>query len=146
MIIAGKWLVAEDGMPRPVVLVTVPGDGGQLYPEHFLIDSGADRTVFSADFATRLGLPLQLPLSGTGLMGVGGLSEYRLVKTSLEFSRDDGGAARVQGEFAAFTDPQATDLSVLGRDVLNNFDFIMSRRRNEVLLLAPNHQYHISRP
>ena len=34
-------------------------------------------------------------------------------------------------------------MSVLGRDVLNNFDVILSWRRKEVLLLAPNHQYHV---
>jgi hypothetical protein len=34
-------------------------------------------------------------------------------------------------------------MSILGRDVLNHFDLILSRRRNEVLLVAPNHQYRI---
>jgi hypothetical protein len=29
-----------------------------------------------------------------------------------------------------------TDLSILGRDVLNHFDVILTRRRNEVPLLA----------
>jgi hypothetical protein len=29
--------------------------------------------------------------------------------------------------------------------VLDNFDLILSRRRNEVLLLAPNHEYHVMR-
>ena len=63
--------------------------------------------------------------------------------TVMEFIRDDGGPVRVRGEFAGFTDPTATDLSVLGRDVLDNFDLIISRRRNEILLLAPRHQYRI---
>ena len=39
--------------------------------------------------------------------------------------------------------PTATDLSILGRDVLNHFDVILSRRNNEVLLLAPNHRYRV---
>ena len=47
----------------------------------------------------------------------------------------------LQVEFATFIDSTATDLSILGRDVLNHFDLILSRRRNEVLLLASNHQY-----
>jgi hypothetical protein len=34
---------------------------------------------------------------------------------------------------------------ILGRDVLDNFDVILSRRRNEVLLLAPNHHYEVAR-
>ena len=44
-----------------------------------------------------------------------------------------------------FIDPTATDLSVLGRDVLNHFDLIISRRQNEIFLLTPRHQYHIER-
>lgn len=38
---------------------------------------------------------------------------------------------------------RAIDLSILGRDVLNNFDVIISRPRNEVLLLAPRHTYQV---
>ena len=66
-----------------------------------------------------------------------------LINTLLQFTCTDGTAARVRGELAAFTDPAATDLSILGRDVLSNFDVILSRRRKEVLLLAPNHQYQV---
>jgi hypothetical protein len=29
--------------------------------------------------------------------------------------------------------------------VLDNFDLILSHRRNEILLLAPNHQYRVER-
>jgi hypothetical protein len=66
-----------------------------------------------------------------------------LVTTVIEFIRDDGGSVRVRGEIAGFTDPAATDLSVLGCDVLDNFDLILSRRCNEILLLAPTHQYRV---
>jgi hypothetical protein len=62
---------------------------------------------------------------------------------ALEFTRDDGSTARVRGEFAAFTEASASDLSILGRDVLDNFDVITSRRRNAVLLLAGNHRYEV---
>jgi hypothetical protein len=61
----------------------------------------------------------------------------------LEFKRDDGGTAVVRGEFAAFTDPAATDLSILGRDVSNNFDLILSWPRNEILMLAAPHCYRV---
>jgi hypothetical protein len=61
----------------------------------------------------------------------------------MEFLCEDGRLARVRGELASFTDSTATDLSILGRDVLDNFDMIISRRRNEVWLLAPRHQYRV---
>jgi hypothetical protein len=52
---------------------------------------------------------------------------------------------RVLGEFAGFTDPSASDQSILGRDVLNNFDVIISKPREEVLLLSPRHRYDVTR-
>jgi hypothetical protein len=69
-----------------------------------------------------------------------------LVRTTLTLYPDDGSPARIQGEFAAFTDPAAADMSILGRAVLDHFDLIVSRRRNEVVLLATNHGYQIQTP
>ena len=57
--------------------------------------------------------------------------------------REPLAAKELRGEFAGFTDPTATDLSILGRDVLDHFDVLISRRRNEILLLAPRHRYRI---
>lgn len=90
-------------------------------------------------------MPTQSDQPDFTLSGIGGTSEFVLVTTMLEFMRDDGGPVRVRGEFAGFTAPAATDLSVLGRDVLDNFDLIVSRRRNEIVLLAPRHRYQIER-
>jgi hypothetical protein len=113
---------------------------GSILDDRFLIDSGADRTVLSADFVGRLGL---MAKSQTTLSGVGGEQSCVLVNTALEMTATDGGIAVIRGDYAAFTDPAATDLSVLGRDVENNFDLILSRRRNAVLLLAPPHSYRV---
>ncbi|HEY7330108.1 MAG TPA: hypothetical protein VH592_20900 [Gemmataceae bacterium] len=145
MQIIGEWLLCPDSVSRPVVRAQVAGAAGRIIDEHFLVDSGADRTVFSADLAARLQLPFKQPPGSTALLGIGGGSDYVLLTTSIEFTRDNGAPALVRGEFASFTDPLATDMSILGRDILNNFDVVISRPRNEVLLLAPNHSYHIMR-
>jgi hypothetical protein len=145
MLIAGEWLICDDGMPRPGVRAKAEATDGSFVVEFFLIDSGADRTVFSVDLLARLGFPGNPSSGGLTLQGVGGASGFVLVQTALEFTRDDGVPVHVRGEFAAFTDPTATDLSILGRDVLNNFDVVLSRPRNEILLLAPNHFYRIDR-
>jgi hypothetical protein len=145
MRIVGKWQLRDDGVARPIVRTQVRGGDGNLIAANFLIDSGADRTVFSAALLNRLQLPSENAPPDFTLSGVGGTSGFILVTTVLEFHRDDGGSARVRGEFAAFIDPAATDLSILGRDVLDNFDLIISRRRNEILLLAPRHRYQIER-
>lgn len=143
MVIVGEWQLRDDGAVRPTVRAQVLGGDHSQGLENFLIDSGADRTVLSAFLLNRLQLPMGAAPSGFTLSGIGGSSQFVLVTTMLEFMRNDGGAVRVRGEFAAFTDPAATDLSVLGRDVLDNFDVIFSRRRNEILFLAPRHQYRV---
>jgi len=111
--------------------------------ESFLVDSCADCTVFSANLLSRPGIPPTPAPAGSSLQGISGTCGFVLIRTVLELTRDDGGPSHVRGEFAAFIDPTATDLSILGRDVLYHFDLILSRRRNEVSLLAPNHQYRV---
>ena len=145
MLIVGEWQLFDDGVTRPLVRAKVFGVDGSPVTDDFLIDSGADRTVFSAVLLARLRLPTRNAPPGSGLSGIGGPSEFVLVTTVMEFIRDDGGPVRVRGEFAGFPDPTATDLSVLGRDMLHHFDLIISQRRNEILLLAPRHQYRIER-
>jgi hypothetical protein len=76
---------------------------------------------------------------------VGSRPAFVTVRTTLTLYADDGSPARFQGDFAAFTDPAAADMSVLGREILDHFDLIVSRRRNEVLLLATNHDYRVER-
>jgi hypothetical protein len=143
MLIVGRWQVGDDGITRPVVQAQVQGGDGKLHGEDFLVDSAADRSVFSADLLERLQFPAGVTDPGFTLQGVGGHSQFRVVNTLVEFTKDDGGPVRVRGEYAAFTDPTATDLSILGRDVLDLFDVIVSRRREEVLLLAGDHQYRV---
>lgn len=144
MRIVGEWLEGDDGITRPIIRANVQGAGGELYGDAFLIDSGADRSVFTAALSDVLGLELTQPPSSGALISVGGVAAFVLVDTAIEFIRDDGGTAIVRGVFAAFTDPSAMDMGILGRDVLDNFDVIVSRRRDEVLLLAGNHQYRVS--
>ncbi len=146
MRIVGEWYFGNDGVSRPIVRALVAGEAGQVYLERFLIDTGADRTVLGAGILSELRLSVDAPPPGAALRGIGGEAGMVLVATLLEFTRDDGGAVRVRGQFAAFTDPRATDVSILGRDVLDLFDVIVSRRREEVLLLASNHRYSVTPP
>jgi hypothetical protein len=143
MRIVGKWLVCNDAITRPTVRAEVQAADGSLHAGVFLIDSCADRTVLGADLLDKLGFPATAAPEGMILKGITGQCEFVVLKTVVVFTRDDSGVVHMRGEFAAFTDPATTDLSILGRDVLNHFDVILSRRRNEVLLLAPNHQYRV---
>jgi hypothetical protein len=143
MLIAGEWLVCADGIHRPVLRGAVHAADGRLHQVVFLIDSGADRSVFIAPVLQRLNLPAAPQPADYQSVGVGASSAFVLVRTVIEFTRDDGGPARIHGEFAAFLNPTASDFCVLGRDVLDNFDVILSRRRGQVPLLAPNHHYQV---
>jgi len=144
MKVVGKWFLCDDGVTRPSVEVHVFDVDNKANHEILLVDSLADRTVLTATLLTKLRLPTRSLGPGLALVGIGGQQEAVIVTTKLEFVRDDGTPVAVSGDFTAFVDPAAADMSVLGRDVLNNFDVILSWRRREVLLLAPNHHYSVS--
>jgi hypothetical protein len=143
MRIVDEWLLCTDGETRPVVKAFVTDVAGAEVEAYFPIDTGADRTVFTTDLFAVLGLPPAAPPPGFALAGVGSRPAFVVVRTTLTLYADNRLPARIQGDFAAFTDPAAADMSILGRNVLDHFDLIASRRRNEVLLLAQNHQYRV---
>jgi hypothetical protein len=115
---------------------------GSMVIVDFLADTGADRTVLSAAILSQLGLP-SVPAPHS-LGGVGGPTATVLVDTAIQFYRHDGGLAVFRGQFAAFTVPDALDMSVLGRDITNLFALIVDRPGDRVCLLGSGHQYSIS--
>jgi hypothetical protein len=144
MRIVGEWFLCTDGETRPVVKAHVADASGGEVEERFLVDTGADRTVFTTGLLASLGLPFSAPPAGIALLGLGSQPGFVVVRTVLTLFADDGSPARFRGDFAAFIDPAAADMSILlGRNILDHFDLIVSRRRNEILLLAMNHQYRI---
>jgi hypothetical protein len=144
MVIVGEWRICDDGVARPAVLVLVRSTTGTSLATHFLVDSCADRSVLSAELRERLGASSSPPPPDTIFQGVGGPTDFVTVEIVLEFASQDGTPARARGQFASFTDPAATDLSLLGRDVLNHLGVILRRRNNQVLLLGPNHTDHVA--
>lgn len=118
---------------------------GRSFRERFIVDSGSDRTVFRALLLESLQFTAAAPEPGLTLVGIGGASGFLSVSAVLECLRDDGQLARVRGRYSVFTDTAASDMSILGRDVLDNFDVILSHPRNEALLLSQTHQYRVVR-
>jgi hypothetical protein len=112
MRIVGEWLCCDDGITRPVVIAEVFGNDGKSHQERFLIDTGADRTAFSAAHFDKLHFVENAAAPGYGLEGIGGATPFIVVSTIMELTCDDGTPARVRGDFSAFTDPAATDLSI----------------------------------
>jgi hypothetical protein len=54
MRINGEWLLCDDGILRPIVRGVIRATGDDLVETLFLLDAGADRTVFSADLPGNL--------------------------------------------------------------------------------------------
>ena len=143
MRVNGAWLPGDDGVIRPIVPGLVRLRNGQWLEVSFLLDAGADRTVFSADFFSLL-----QPFEAIGgerllLSGVGGKTDSITIETTIAFTRDDGQLITVRGEFGVFLEGESADLSVLGRDVTNNFSVIYDYPNQIIALLAPPHSYEI---
>jgi predicted aspartyl protease len=107
-----------------------------------LVDTGADRTVLSANVLESLGLPTSTSRNRIG--GVGGVAETVTVTTQIRLWRDDGQKAVFRSDYAACTEFEALDMSVLGRDILEMFALVVDRRKDVVAILDGQHGYAIS--
>lgn len=143
MRIVGDWFLFDDGESRPILRAKLWTAQGTTVAEQFLLDTGADRTAFTAALLQHLALPAESAPADERLVGIGGAAAHVIVESVIELTCDHGGPAVVRGKFTAFTDPAATDMSVMGRDVLNNFHVIVSRPNSEVVLLARRHRYEV---
>jgi hypothetical protein len=80
MRIDGQWLVGDDGVVRPVISGDIRTADGSWEQCEFLVDTGADRTVFNAATLAKRGLqPLAM---SEGLSGVGGMAASVIVERS----------------------------------------------------------------
>jgi hypothetical protein len=141
MRIPGEWYECDDGYIRPVIRGEVRTAGGVWEPAPFLIDTGADRTVLCAAILHLLGLePID---TDAPLGGIGGVARSVTVSTLLRFPISAGGLAQFRGEYAAFTELETLDMSVLGRDLLDLFAVIIDRPGNTVALIRANDRYSI---
>lgn len=139
MRVNGQWSLCDDGEISPIVSGFVQAADGQSVEVPFLLDAGADRSVFSAQFLNRLrALTVSSP-ERLLFSGVGGQADSITVETVIGFKRDDGRVVTVRGMFGVFLQYESADLSVLGRDVTNNFSVIYDYPHQLVALLAPPH-------
>lgn len=141
MQIDGRWLQCDDGIVRPVIWGEILGADDEWARVPFLVDTGADRTVFSASILAALHLK-SVP-TGDRLGGVGGLAESVDVATRIRLFREDGGEILFRGQYAAFTELDSLDISVLGRDITGLFAVVVDQPGNRVCLLGQRHGYAI---
>ena len=113
MRIDGEWLLCDDGILRPVIRGEILASDGTWQRAEFLVDTGADRTVFSAPVLASL--RLQPVVTRARLGGVGGVVNSVVVETQVRLTREESGKVVLRGQYAAVTELQALDISVLGR-------------------------------
>lgn len=141
MRIDGEWLECDDGFVRPVVRGAVLNVRREWEPVPLLVDTGADCTVFSAAILDVLGFGSHA--SDKRLAGIGGIVESVKIETQLRLPRDDGGTATFRGEYAAFTQLEHLDMSILGRDIMDMFAVVIDRPSRIVTLIREQHRYAI---
>jgi hypothetical protein len=130
-----------DGIRRPYITVRVRSAEGVWIPLPFLIDSGADATFLDASCLQQIGVDPDAVSERTAT-GVGGKAAHVQFSTSLRFESLEG-TKTFSGTIGVFTDSEACDTPVLGRDVLDSFRLICDPGRNVILLLAPPHEYDV---
>jgi hypothetical protein len=141
MQIHGEWLVCDDGVVRPVLRGEVLATNGAWVPVPFLLDTGADRTVFNGAILAAMS-PHALAASER-LSGLGGTVRTVSIATRVRFSHEESRKGAFRGSYAAITDLEALDMSVLGRDITNMFAVVVDHPGNVVCLLGQRHQYMI---
>ena len=141
MLVSGEWFPCDDGVTRPVLRGEILGRDGVWIPDLFLIDTGADRTVLSADMLAALDLPQDV--ARERLAGIGGAGDSVIIETRIRLPREHDGSVAFSGRFPALTVPEALDYCVLGRDITALFAVIVDRPGGTVSLLAQRHGYVI---
>jgi hypothetical protein len=141
MQIPGEWHLCDDGIERPVIHGEVMGPDGSWVMAPFLVDTGADRPVLCAD--TLAALDLELSIASERLGGLGGLVRPVTVDTAIHLPLERGGEVMFRSQFAGVDDPEALDMSVLGRDITGLFAVIVDRPGNTVCLVGQRHRYAI---
>ncbi len=141
MHIDGKWALFDDAAVRPIITGEILAADGSWMKFPFLVDTGADRTVFSAAAFEELGL--QPTASDESIGGVGGIAESVVVATQIRLTRENSAKVLFRGKYAAVTRIQLLDTCVLGRDVTDLFAVIVDRPGDVVCMLGQRHRYSI---
>jgi len=95
-----------------------------------LIDTGADSTILAPDVAQHLSAVVQPTPTGATAIGIGGALPTHA-----------GQRARIHGPLPIILTPGALELSVIGRDVLDQFTLIYDRPQGLIFLLTPPDTY-----
>lgn len=78
MLFSGEWYLCDDRIVRPILRGEIQAGDGSWRAVEFLLDTGADRTVFSANVLEALHLRSGEP--GERIGGLGGIVDSVVVR------------------------------------------------------------------
>jgi hypothetical protein len=141
MRIEGRWLPGPGGVARPVLDGYLAAPGGFQLALSFLIDTGADSTILAPDGAQHLSGVAQPTPTGATAIGIGGALPMHELAVDLLLPTHAGQRARIHGPLPIVLTLGALELSVIGRDVLDQFTLIYDHPQGLLFLLTPPDTY-----
>ncbi len=133
------------GAYRPSLTAYVLSTDSRWVKHSFLLDTGADVTFLPQRSIAMLGLNIAKVSVKDDVGGVGGQGvPYFEHATQLRLLSPDG-VRVLEGTLNIFLDPHATEVPLLGRDILDTFTCIFDRAKGQVLLLDPPDRYELVR-
>lgn len=143
MILRGRY-ENEAGILRPYISGFVYSSMGVWLEYAFLVDSGADVTFLHYGCLDELGIDTSNLEVYDDVGGVGG-KDVPYIKFSSKLQFISGEDVKVfEGDINIFLDPHATDVPLLGRDVLDHFAVLLDCNRSQVLLLDEMAKYRVN--
>ena len=136
MIFKGRYSQTMWGNPlAPFVEAKVRATDDKWVKVFFLIDLGADGTYLPRKYLTILGPQPDEAQTKDDVTGIGGRRiEHVPFMTQIRFE-SDGTHRLFDLEIGVFTQEEALDVPILGRDVMNYFTLLCDVRANLVWLL-----------
>jgi len=126
-----------------MVPISVTGPTGIRRTACFLIDTGADCSMLTAELAGATGLELVPVAPEISLTGLGGVVSYSRADCTLRFTTTEGEPVAVPSRYAVGA-PGVADSPILGYDLLRHFDLILSRNQGPILLLIDEDGYALT--
>ena len=143
MILHGRY-ENEAGILRPYISGFVYSSRRVWLEYAFLVDSGADVTFLHYGSLDELAIDTSNLEVYDDVGGVGG-KDVPYIKFSSKLQFISGEDVKVfEGDINIFLDPHATDVPLLGRDVLDHFAVLLDCRTSQVLLLDEMVKYRVN--
>jgi hypothetical protein len=144
MIIEGFFQEREkDGITEPRINIEIVTNNVSI-EVNCLIDTGADNSYFPSNFIEKLNIDTSKLLLKSNISGVGSSNlECYIYTCEVVLRTKYNQKLQISMSIGIFKDKNALDEPIIGRDLLDLFDLIISKRKNEVLLLFDDTSYQL---